>query len=207
VRYGQCQPRGTVLPTPIRLTRRALEGGLAAPSNPSLVNLQGQTMTSGRRERHPRPCSATPGTATTTPALLSTRGRDAATPATVPRTDRRQQLPRARLKAPRPTTTPSPSKPPLFKYETRHDDKTGARAARTAANFPALHAIPPHVAKQCGMPVNHPSLVYKRKVIPLAAGDIGDDTSHTRSFFHDIGTRLNHSTWDLEATPPLPPRL
>jgi hypothetical protein len=115
VRYGQCQPCGTVLPTPVRLTRCALEGGPAAPSNPSLVNLQGQTMTSGRRERHPRPCSTTPGTATTTPVLLSERGRDTATSATVHCTDCRQQLPRARLRTPRPTTTPSPSKPPLFK--------------------------------------------------------------------------------------------
>jgi hypothetical protein len=95
----------------------------------------------------PYACSATPGTATTTPALLGTRGRDAATPATVPRTDHRQRLPRARLKTPRPTTTPSPSKPPLSEYRTRHDDKTGARTARTAANSAALHAMPPHVAK------------------------------------------------------------
>jgi hypothetical protein len=158
MRYGQCQPRGAVLPTPVRLTCRALEGGPAAPLSPSLVTLQGQTMTSGRRERHPRPCSATSGTATTTSALLSTRGRDAAMPATVPRTNQRQQLPRARWRTPRPTTTPSPSKPPLFKYGTRRDDKTGARTARTAANSPALYAIPPHVAKQCGMSVNHPLL-------------------------------------------------
>jgi hypothetical protein len=132
--------------------------GPATPSNPFLVNLQGQTMTSGRWERHPRPCGTTSGTAVTTPTLLSTRGRDAATPATVPCTDRRQRLLRARLWMPRPTTTPSPSKPPLFKYGTRHDDKTGARAARTAANSPALHAIPPPVAKQYGMPVNRPLL-------------------------------------------------
>jgi hypothetical protein len=121
--------------------------GAASPSNPSLMTLQGQTMTSGRRERHPRPCGTTPSTATTTLALLSTRGRDAATSATVPRTGHRQQPPRARLRTPRPTTTPSPSKPPLFKYGTRHNDKTVARATRTAANSPALHAIPPHVAK------------------------------------------------------------
>jgi hypothetical protein len=95
----------------------------------------------------PRPCSTTPGTATTTPVLLSMRGRDAATPATVPRMDHRQRLPRARLKTPRPTTTPSPSKPPLFKYRTRRGDKTWARTARTTTNSAALHAIPPHVAK------------------------------------------------------------
>jgi hypothetical protein len=106
----------------------------------------------------PCACSATTGTATTTPALLGTRGRDAATPATVPRTDHRQRLPQARLKTPRPTTTPSPSKPPLFEYRTRHDDKNEARTARMAANSAALHAIPPHVAKQCGMLVIHPLL-------------------------------------------------
>jgi hypothetical protein len=159
MRHGQCQLRDTAPPTPVRLTRRALEGGGAtAASNPSLMNLQGQTMTSGRRELHPRPCSATSGTATTTPALLSTRGWDATTPVTVPHTDHRQRLPRARLRTPRPTTTPSPSKTPLFKYGTRHDDKTGARTVRTTANSPALYAIPPHVAKQFGMPENHPLL-------------------------------------------------
>jgi hypothetical protein len=86
----------------------------------------------------PRPYSATPGTATTTPALLGTRGRDAATPATAPRMDHRQRLPRARLKTPRPTTMPSPSKPPLFKHRTRHGDTTGARTAKTTANSAAL---------------------------------------------------------------------
>jgi hypothetical protein len=106
----------------------------------------------------PRACCATPGTAATTPALLNTRVRDATTPATIPRTEHRQRLPRARLKMPRPTTTPSPSKPPLFEYRTRRDDKTVARTARTAANSVALHAILPHVAKQCGMLVIHPLL-------------------------------------------------
>jgi hypothetical protein len=107
---------------------------------------------------HPRPRGATPGTATTIPTLLSTRGRDAATPATVPCVDHRQRLPRARLRAPQPTTTPSPSKLPLFKYETHHDDKTEARTARLTANSAARHAILPHVAKQCGMLVIHPLL-------------------------------------------------
>jgi hypothetical protein len=167
VRRGRCQFRDTVPPTPVRLMHRALEGGPVAPSNLLLVTLQGQTVTSGRREHHPqlsvlyghpRHCSATPYTAATTPTLLGTRGRDAATPATVPRTDHRQRLPRARLETPRSTTTPSPSKPLLFKYRARHDVETGARFARTTANSPALYAIPPHVAKQCSVPVNHPLL-------------------------------------------------
>jgi hypothetical protein len=50
VRYGQCQLRDTALPTPVRLKRRALEGGPATPSNHFLVNLQGQVMTLGRRD-------------------------------------------------------------------------------------------------------------------------------------------------------------
>jgi hypothetical protein len=53
VRHGPCQLRGTVPPTPVRLTCRALEGGPATPSNLSLMNLQGQTMTSGRRDAIP----------------------------------------------------------------------------------------------------------------------------------------------------------
>jgi hypothetical protein len=53
---------------------------------------------------------------------------------------------------------PSPSKPPLFKYRTRRDDKTVATTARTAANSAALYAILPHVAKQCGMLVTQPIL-------------------------------------------------
>jgi hypothetical protein len=155
----------------------------------------------------PCPCSATPGTAATTLALLNTRGRDAATPATVPRTDHRQRPPRARLETPQPTTTPSPSKPPLFKYGTCHDDKTGARTARTAANSAALHAIPPHVAKQCSMLVIHPLLGLQKEGDPPRHG--GHGTKHTRTprHSHDIGTRLNHSAWDLEAMPPLPPCL
>jgi hypothetical protein len=91
VRYGQCQPRGTVLPTPVRLTRRTLEGGPAAPSNPSLVNLQGQTVTSGRRERHPRHCwyfAAAPVLATPRRTLLQQlrrcRARGDGTPPRLP---------------------------------------------------------------------------------------------------------------------------
>jgi hypothetical protein len=52
VRHGQCL-RGTAPPTPVRLTRRALEGGPATPSNPFLATLQGQSVTSGRRDAIP----------------------------------------------------------------------------------------------------------------------------------------------------------
>jgi hypothetical protein len=41
VRHGRCQSRDAVPPAPVRLTRRALEGGPAAPSICFLVTLQG----------------------------------------------------------------------------------------------------------------------------------------------------------------------
>jgi hypothetical protein len=53
VRRGRCQLCDTMPPTLVRLTRRVLEGGPAAPSNPLLVTSQGQTLMSGQRERHP----------------------------------------------------------------------------------------------------------------------------------------------------------
>jgi hypothetical protein len=72
VRQGRCQLRDIVPPTTVRLTRRALEGGPAAPSNIFYALIQGHAVTSGRRDRsspslsalcgHPRHCRTTPGT-------------------------------------------------------------------------------------------------------------------------------------------------
>jgi hypothetical protein len=73
VRRGRCQLRDTMPPTPVRLTRRTLEGGPVAPSNPPFVTLQGQTVTSGRRERHPcrcQSCAAIPAPVAPRRALL-----------------------------------------------------------------------------------------------------------------------------------------
>jgi hypothetical protein len=62
-------------PTPVRLTRRTLEGGPSAPSNVFSVLTQGHAVTSGRRDRsssslstlcdHPHRCCTTPGTVAT----------------------------------------------------------------------------------------------------------------------------------------------
>jgi hypothetical protein len=41
VQRGRCQSRGAAPPVPVRPTRRALEGGPAAPSTRFLVILQG----------------------------------------------------------------------------------------------------------------------------------------------------------------------
>jgi hypothetical protein len=75
-------------PTPVRLTRRALEGGPAAPSNvfsvPSLSALCD----------HPRHCCTTLDTVATSRRCWGARGQDIATTATVPRTGPHQRHPR-----------------------------------------------------------------------------------------------------------------
>jgi hypothetical protein len=75
----------------------------------------------------------TPGAVATALALWSVRERNAALPATVPRTDRRQQLPQARLKTSQPFAALLPSKPLLFGYKIRHDGRIAARIVGAAA--------------------------------------------------------------------------
>jgi hypothetical protein len=89
----------------------------------------------------------TPGTVAAALALWSVREWDAALPATVPCTDRRQQLPRAHLRTSQPSIALLPSKPPLFGYKTRHDDWIAARIVRTAAYSTTWRTTLPHVAK------------------------------------------------------------
>jgi hypothetical protein len=172
-------------------------------------------MTSGRRERsspllsalcgHPRHCSATSGTATTSLTLLERTG-----------TGRRHARhctsygpPLTAPVARQPASAPLPSKSLLYGHRTRHDTPTGARFARMVVNSVALLATPPHVGEQCGTPVNCSPLAYKRRGSTPAAGDGTMDSDHAHAFrlHHNIGTRLNQYLWDLEARPPLPPRL
>jgi hypothetical protein len=146
-----------VPPTSVRLTRRALEGGPAEPSNVFPVTTQGYDVTSGRRERpspslsipcgYPRHCSATPRTATTSPTLLErTRtGHRHNHHCTGPR----GRPPRAgsRTTVGQPTAAPPPLKPLLYEHRTHHDATTGTRFARTVVNSMALLAMPPHVGE------------------------------------------------------------
>jgi hypothetical protein len=156
VRQGQCQLRDTVSPTPVRLTRRALEGGPAAPSNIFYVLIQGHVVASGRRDRsspsltalcgHPRHYRTTPDIVATSQRCWDEWGQDIATTATVPRTGPRQRHSRNRPTAAvgQPTATPPPSKPPLYEHRTHHDASTGVGFARTAVSSAALFAIPLH---------------------------------------------------------------
>jgi hypothetical protein len=166
MRHGQCQLRDTVPPTPVRLTRRALEGGPAAPSNIFYVLMQGHTVTSGRRDRsspslstlcgHPRHCSITLDAMAMSRRCWDARGQDVANsdhcatygpPSTTPSS-------RPTTAAGQPTATPPPSKLLLYEHRTHHDASTGAGFDRTTVSSTALLAIPPHVGKQCGMHVN-----------------------------------------------------
>jgi hypothetical protein len=91
---GQCQLCDTMLPTPVRLTHRALEWGPVASSNIFYVLMQDHTVTSGRRDRsspslsalcgHPRHYSTTLGAVATSRRCWDVRGQDTATMATVP---------------------------------------------------------------------------------------------------------------------------
>jgi hypothetical protein len=172
---GQCQPRGTVPPTFVRLTRRALEGGPTEPSNGGECIFYGYT---GLR-RDVRPTGTVFSVAVSpvrpSPPLQrrtgycdyisnvdwSARGQYAATPAIVSRTDPCRRHPRAGpwTAAGQPTSTLPPSKPPLYGHRTRHDAPRGARFARTVINSVALLAMPSHIGKQCGTPVNCSLLV------------------------------------------------
>jgi hypothetical protein len=108
-------------------------------------------------------------------------------PATVPRTDRRQHLPRARLGTSRPFTAPQPSELPLFGYKIRHDGQIAARTVKASAYSTARRTIPP-----CSLIVRHacnslsPWPIKGRRT-PPPQGTIGDkaeqqETTHDTSY-------------------------
>jgi hypothetical protein len=156
VRHGRCQPCDAALPTPVRLTCRALEGGPATPSKCFPVVLQGQVVTLGRRDAIPATvnCRRTPpriqphaghcgnssgtvrhaGTGRRHACHCTSYGSSSATPSRPPGTSR-------------PTTAPLPSKIPLFGYKIRHDGKIAARTIKAAAHSTARRTILPHVAE------------------------------------------------------------
>jgi hypothetical protein len=127
---GRCQLCDTVPPTPVRLTRRALEGGPAAPSNIFYVLIQGHAVTSGRRDRsspslstfcgHPRHCRTTPNTMAT-----SQRYGDKTSP----------QRPLCHVRAPRQRNPPiTPPRRPVnqpLRYRPRSRSCTGTGRTTT----------------------------------------------------------------------------
>jgi hypothetical protein len=106
------------------------------------------------------------------------------------------------------TPTPPPSKPLLGGHRARHDAPTEARFARTAVHSVVLCTIPPHVARTVRHTCKLPPLWHiKGGVVPWPQGDERGHSPHAFFLHHDIGTCVNQYLWDLEARPPIPPRL
>jgi hypothetical protein len=155
-------------------------------------------MTSGQRERsspslstlcsHPRHRSATPITVTTSSTLLECtvagRRHDRQCAAYGPPLATPSNRPAAA--AGRPTTTPPPSKLLLYEHRTRHDAPTGAGFARTAVSSMALLAAPPHIGNSAARMRTAPSLAYKRRGSPPAAGGRRTAITHALSAFTTI---------------------
>jgi hypothetical protein len=173
--------------TPVRLTRRALEGGPAAPSNAFSVLTQGHAVTSGQRDRsspslstlcdHPRHCRTMPGTVTTSRRCWGARGQDVATTATVPRTG--------------PSSTTPSNRP------------TTAVGRPTATPPPTHREIAWHACKLLTpWPIKGGAVPNRR-----GHGTTDNNQPHALCLLHDIGTCLNQYLWDLDDRPLLPPRL
>jgi hypothetical protein len=175
-------------------------------------------VTSGRRDRsspslstlcgHPRHRRTTLATVTTSRCCWSARGQDVATTATVPRTGPPSTAPsnRPAAAAGRPTTTPPPSKPLRYEYSTRRD--------ATGAGFASQLRCTTHHASTRREIVRHackllPPWPIKGEAVPQPRGHGTTDSDHPHALhlLHDISTCLNQYLWDLEASPPLPPRL
>jgi hypothetical protein len=223
VRRSQCQPHGTVPPTLVRLTRRAIEGEPAEPSNRGECFFYDYTglhrdvrpvgtvfsvaVSPAQPSRH---CSATPGTATTSPTLLErTRtGRRHArhctsygSPSTPPSSrpadgGRAANLRATTLEAAPLRAQDSPRRP--NRSEIRQDGRQLRGTARHA--FTRRRTVR-HACKLLSpWPI-------KGGAVPQPRGMTESNRTHAFRFHYDIGTSLNQYLSDLEARPPLPPRL
>jgi hypothetical protein len=210
-----------VPPTPVRLTRRALEGGPAQPSSAFPVTTQGYAVTSGRRERsspslsalcgYPRHCSATPALRRHTRRCWSARGRDVAMPTTVPRTDppvdgtlesargggRTTNHYATTLEAAPVRAQDAPRRPDLSRL---HQD--GRQLCSTARHASTRRRTVRHVCKLL------PPWPIKGEAVPQPQGGTTDSNHiHALRLHHDIGTCLNQYLWYLEARSRLPSHL
>jgi hypothetical protein len=177
-------------------------------------------VTSGQRDRsppspsvmcdHPRRPNTIPGTASPSPTLWgygATRHRHAScsAPYGLPSAAPSSQCTDENSTE---TPTPPPSKPLLGGHRARHDAPLEARFARTAVHSVVMCTIPAHVARivwhACKLP---PPWPIKGGAVPWPRGDDREHSPHALCLHHDIGTCFNQYLWDLEARPPLPPRL
>jgi hypothetical protein len=208
-----------VPPTLVRLTHRALEGGPAAPSSPLVVTPQGQIVTSGRRERHPRrcqPCAAIPA-----PAAPPAHCYNYSSAIEHAGTGRRH----ACYCTSYGSSSTAPSSPPGDAPVNHHASTLEVAPVQTQdtprrrdwsnirQDSRQLHGTVRHtttrseiVRHACKSPSPWP-IKGRRSPRRRGHGTTDSDRLHALRLPHDIGTHLNHILWDLEATPPLLPRL
>jgi hypothetical protein len=181
------------------------------------MTTQDNTMTSGQREwsfpslsalcGHPRHYNITPGTVTTSPTLLE-RARMGRLPLCLVR-------PPVTAPSSRPTgggrtanlyTTTLEAAPVRAQDSPRRPNRSEIRQDGRQLRGTARHPF------TCRRTVRHACKLLspwpiKGGVAPQPQRTT--DSNHMHAFLphHDIGTCLNQYLWDLEARPPLPPRL
>jgi hypothetical protein len=160
---------------------------------------------------HPRRCVPIPGTAAPSPLLWE------------PGTTRHHHPRRCTSFGP-PLATPSSRRTDgdSSGRRLRHYPRTAPGQAQDSSRHPArrkirqddhqlrgtVHHTSIRSLELCCTTVNHLPLVYKGGVGPLAAGGRGIATHlHPFRLHHDIGSSPQSNLRDLEALPPLPPRL
>jgi hypothetical protein len=221
VRQGRCQLRDTVPPTPVRLTRRSLEGGRQHPRMSFLCLRRTMPWRQAGGIDHPhrcQPCATILATAAPRRALwrhpdaVGTRG-DKTSP----------QRPLCHVWAPvngslesahyggqstnRYTATLEAA-PVRAQDAPRHLNRSGIRQDSRQLHGTARHTstrreIVRHACKLL------PPWPIKGGAVPQPRGHRTTDIDHSHALrlLHDIGTCLNQYLWDLEARPSLPPRL
>jgi hypothetical protein len=214
VRRGRCQLRDTVPPTPVRLTRRALEclsfaytgpcrdvrptGSVipvvvnpVRPSPPlphhaghcdDIPTLLGRA---GTRRRHNGHCATHGSLVNGTLKSVHYGGQS---------TNRYT----ATLEA-----TPVRAQDALRRLNPSRIRQDGRQLRDTTRHTSTRREIVRHACKLL------PPWPIKRGAVPQPRGHGTTDSNHLHALrlLHDIGTCLNQYLWDLEARPPLPPRL
>jgi hypothetical protein len=229
MRRGRCQLHGTVPPTFVRLTRRALERGRQNPrkrTNTFSMSTQDYAVTSDRRERsspslsspvRPSPplrrrCNATPSTAATSPTLLRRTGtghrHDRYCASYGPPSTPSSRRPAGGGRTSNFYATTLEATPVRAQDSPRHPNRSKIRRDGRQLHGTARHAFTRRriVRHTCKLLSAWP---IKGGVLPPPQGGHGDGRRLLARFLPspDIGTCLNQYLWDLEDQPPLPPRL
>jgi hypothetical protein len=189
-------------------------------ANAFSMTTQDRTETSGRRERsspslsalcgHPRHCSAMLGTATTSPTLLKCTGTGRChayhctsygPPSTPP-----SSRPADGRRAANLCTTTLEAAPVWAQDSPRCPNRSEIHQDGRQLRGTAHHAFTRRRTVRHACKLLSPWHI-KGGAVPQPQGTTGSNRTHAFRLHYDIGTCLNQYLWDLEARPPLPPRL